>query len=84
MDIIIHVQLHGHSPVQYAADYMYNDVMSEIYISNNAEEEKNNNYTLLVRKDNKVRRCSFHGFALGFEKHIFTPLPKYLDETLSD
>ncbi len=75
MDIIIHVQLHGHSPVQYAADYMYNDVMSEIYISNNAEEEKNNNYTLLVRKDNKVR-VWLSWFRFGIRKTYFYPLAK--------
>ena len=48
--------------VQYAADFMYNDVMSEVYMSSNTEEEKNNNYTLIVRKDNKVRGCGFDGF----------------------
>ncbi len=31
-------------------------------MSNNAEEEKNNNYTLIVRKDNKVRGCGFDSF----------------------
>ncbi len=42
-------------PVQYATDLMYNGVMSEVYMSSNTEEEKNNNYTLIVRKDSKVR-----------------------------
>ncbi len=48
--------------VQYATDFMYNGVMSEVYMSSSREEEKNNNYTLIVRKDNKVRGCGFGGF----------------------
>ena len=38
------------------ADFMYNGVMAELYMSSYTEEEKNNNYTLIVNKDTKVRR----------------------------
>ena len=41
------------------ADFMYNGVMTEVYMSSYTEEEKNNNYTLIVKKDTKVRRNDY-------------------------
>lgn len=40
--------------MQYVVDYNYNNVMTEVYISSYTEGEKDNNYTLIVKKDDKV------------------------------
>ena len=41
-------------PSQYVADYTYQDLPCEVYMSSFAEGKKENNYTLLVRKDTQA------------------------------
>ena len=42
--------------MQYVTDFNYNGKDAELYLSSMAVGEKNNNYTLIVMKDTKVRR----------------------------
>ena len=53
------------SCTQYVADFTYNGIDTEIYLSSMAVGEKNNNYTLFVRKDNKVS---------GFGRTLYLPV----------
>ncbi|XP_064398726.1 digestive cysteine proteinase 1-like [Halichondria panicea] len=74
------------SMYKYATDLMYNGVMSEVYMSSNTEEEKNNNYTLIVRKDSKNPiTLRFVGFDRLFNSYYDEYVIEYSDfETTLD